>query len=287
MTYPLSDDYCTRFGVSKPDHPYVTGNTFIARSHILLQFRDKVTPSDFLPTDLNLVAKIYDPLNFSHIQDDMDPFLCVDRDYSRETATYTALSKSNLPGTVIPRYFGSYTLQWPVTMSETVTTRSVRLILIEYVPGASLQQLNPADFSQQYRKTLMKAVIDAKTLLYTHGVQHRDLHPRNILVLNDTVAKASDAWGIRIVDFGHSVLGRAPFLELEGPEHLPGVPISPLLRWHKAWRRFEFFSDWIDWDWQSWLECVYGHMRASLTEHMVSTWLPAILTEPREVFIEE
>ncbi|KAG5289068.1 hypothetical protein I7I48_08301 [Histoplasma ohiense] len=156
------------FGVSKPDHPYVTGNTFIARSHIppppihetcnltketrhereemhplnhclihspiggsdgpvtvdlkivkTVRVRDnesaqlavvqiqKVAPSDFLPTDLNLVAKIYDPLYFSHIQDDVDHFLCVDRDYSRETATYTALSKSNLPGTVIPRYFGS------------------------------------------------------------------------------------------------------------------------------------------------------------------------------------
>ncbi|OAX81410.1 hypothetical protein ACJ72_04247 [Emergomyces africanus] len=131
MTYSLSDDYCAGLGVSKPDHPYMTGNALTVRSHIspppnhektpalqrilcvrgrkyihsiavsptlLLQLAvvqvQTVTPLDFPPTGFNLLAKIYDPLYFDHVQDDANPFqiLCVDRDYSCEAAAYTVLS---------------------------------------------------------------------------------------------------------------------------------------------------------------------------------------------------
>lgn len=73
-----------------------------------------VTPTTThgLQTNQTLVAKFYDPLYFDHEQDGADPFLCVDRDYSRETAAYTALSK--LQGTVTPKHYGSYSLEIPV-----------------------------------------------------------------------------------------------------------------------------------------------------------------------------
>ncbi|KKZ60625.1 hypothetical protein EMCG_04698 [[Emmonsia] crescens] len=69
----------------------------------------QVAPQNILPTDNKLLAKIYDPLYYDHEQDDVDPFLCMDRDYSHEAAAYIALSK--LYGTIIPRYFGSFTLK--------------------------------------------------------------------------------------------------------------------------------------------------------------------------------
>ncbi|KAK2789858.1 hypothetical protein FQN53_001221 [Emmonsiellopsis sp. PD_33] len=72
----------------------------------------QVSPQNTLPTDTKLPAKIYDPLYYDHEQDDADPFLCVDRDYSQETAVYRSLP--NLYGTIIPRYFGSFTLKLPV-----------------------------------------------------------------------------------------------------------------------------------------------------------------------------
>ncbi|OJD21939.1 hypothetical protein ACJ73_06720 [Blastomyces percursus] len=128
-------------------------------------------------------------------RDDADPFLCVDWDYSHEVATYKALSK--LYGTIIPRYFGSFTLKWSV---DNKTTRAVRLILIEIVTGTSMQQLKPTGFSQLQRQAIMKAVIDAETLLYTHNIRHGDMPPRNILVLNST--EASNGRRVVIVGFG-------------------------------------------------------------------------------------
>ncbi|OAX78680.1 hypothetical protein ACJ72_07011 [Emergomyces africanus] len=47
---------------------------------------------------LLILAKIYDPLYYDHEQDDADPFLCVDRDYSPETAVYNALPTQIVPG---------------------------------------------------------------------------------------------------------------------------------------------------------------------------------------------
>lgn len=144
------------------------------------------TTTHGLPTNLTLIAKFYDPLYFDHDQDDADPFLCVNRDYSRETATYAALPK--LQGMVIPKYYGSYSLEIAVDASE---KRFVRLILIESIPGSSMQQLDPAGFSQLERQIIMKAVVDAESLIYTHNVQHRDIHPRNILVLSNVVPSHS------------------------------------------------------------------------------------------------
>ena len=62
--------------------------------------------SPMLPTDVQLVAKIYDPLYFNH--DDTDPFYCVDNAYSHETAAYRKLS--DLQGGILPKYFGSFTI---------------------------------------------------------------------------------------------------------------------------------------------------------------------------------
>lgn len=229
------------------------------------------SPPKMLPTDTNLLAKIYDPLYFDHGQDDVDPFLCVDRDYARDTAAYLALPQ--LYGTVIPNYFGSYTLQWPI---DGTTTRLVRLILIELVSGTSMQQLSPMKFSQRDRQAVIKAIIDAETLLYTCNVRHGDIHPRNILLQN-----TAKTWKITIIDFGKARLGRTPYPE-EEQRYLPEVSISPLLRWNKAWGFWHVFDAWVDWDWQSWLEDVYEDTRVSITDHMRSVWLLSILTQPLE-----
>jgi serine/threonine protein kinase len=227
------------------------------------------------PSDVHLIAKFYDPLYFDHEQDDVDPFLCTDHDYSHETAVYKALCQ--FQGTIIPRFYGSYTCQLPIPGGK--TSRSVRLILVENVPGISMQNLKPLDFTQSERQNILKAVVDAESLLYTHNVRHMDVHPRNILVLR------SDDATLRVVliDFGKSLIGRVHYRASPGEEqkYIPGVPISPLLRWNQAWwhDRQDFFDEWIDWDWQPWLEYHYGSTRASITPYMISIWLPSSLTE--------
>jgi hypothetical protein len=45
-----------------------------------------------LPSDTDLLAKFYDPLYFDHEQDKADPFLCVDRAYTHESAVYQKLT---------------------------------------------------------------------------------------------------------------------------------------------------------------------------------------------------
>ncbi|PGH28296.1 hypothetical protein AJ80_00187 [Polytolypa hystricis UAMH7299] len=332
MTHPLSDSFCTRYGYSKPNLPYIKGQCLTVQSHeppaptnndcsydpitarerehihplkrcilhpplegqdgstianleiietvragdshcaqlVVMQVK-QVSPQNALPMGRRLLAKIYDPLYFDHEQDDADPFLCVDRDYSHETASYMALRE--LYGKIVPYYFGSFTLRWHV---DKASTRSVRLILIENIPGTSLQQLNPAHFSQLHRQSIMKAVIDAETSLYTHNVRHGDMHPRNILVLN--AAEAPDARRVVIIDFGKSSTRRTPYLE-EEEQYLPGVEISPLLRWNKAWGFWHAFDPWIDWDWQPWLEYQYAFTRSSITDYMRSVWLPSVVTE--------
>lgn len=238
-----------------------------------------VTPTTIhgLPTNQTLVAKLYDPLYFDHEQDDADPFLCVDRDYSHETAAYTALSK--LQGTVIPKYYGSYSLEIPV---DATNKRFVRLILIESIPGTSMQQLDPVGFSQLERQIIMKAVIDAESLIYAHDVQHKDIHPRNIIVLGNF--EPSHSRKVVLIDFGKSIVGRSRFPEdpMEERQYLQGIPITPLLRWNEAWWPYlqTSFGAWIDWDWQPWLGYNYASTSASITEKMRSVWLPAFLTSP-------
>ncbi|KAK9239598.1 hypothetical protein V1525DRAFT_397871 [Lipomyces kononenkoae] len=229
------------------------------------------------PVDTPLIAKFYDPLYFDHEQDDVDPFLCVDRHYSHEVAAYNALS--DLQGSTIPRYYGSYSLELPAE----ATVRSVRLILMEFIPGASMRQLNPCDFSQLQRQVIMKAIVDAESLVYTHNVRHRDIHPRNILVLNTATAPYERR--VVVIDFGIADIGRSPVPgdPESDAKYLPGVPISPLLRWNVAWWPYFFqpcFSEWIDWDWQSWLERNYGTIDPSSMGHMISIWLPSWITKP-------
>lgn len=52
----------------------------------------------------------------------------------------------------------------------------------------------------------------------------------------------------------------------------PGVPISPILRWDVSNGQVEPFEDWIDWDWDSWLDCQYESTKSSITEDMISRW---------------
>ncbi|KAK9242381.1 hypothetical protein V1506DRAFT_89612 [Lipomyces tetrasporus] len=152
---------------------------------------------------------------------------------------------------------------------------------MEFVPGTSMQQLNPSDFSQLERQVIMKAVIDAESLVYTHNVRHSDIHPRNILVLS-TATTTYDR-RVVVVDFGKADVGRSPcpIDPEEEARYLPGVPISPLLRWNVAWWHHvqTYFSKWIDWDWQPWLEDNYGSIDTSSMGYMIKLWLPSFLTK--------
>ena len=125
-----------------------------------------------------VVAKLYDPM---YIDDDefyVNPFLVADKEYTHEVAAYRAFS--DFQGSTIPQYYGSYSLDIPLETME--NKRSVRLILIQYIPGISMQKAISGQFSLEFRQNIMKSLVESDTLVYAKNILLRDLHPRNVIM---------------------------------------------------------------------------------------------------------
>lgn len=87
-----------------------------------------------------------------------------------------------------------------------------------------------------------------------------------------------DLKSVTFIDFGSTEFGRItvhpPLSPEELADFLPGVYISPLLRWHEVQDRADKFEAWIDWDWQALLEGEYAQDEAGITQGMRDLWLP-------------
>lgn len=113
------------------------------------------------------VAKFYDPLYFDHSEFGADPFQPADVEYMRESAAYRRLSARKEKN--IPAFYGSYTLEMAVPPAS---SRSVRLILLEYIHGKPMNTIKPRKLSQPYRKAIMKQVVSAETRFFEKDVSH-------------------------------------------------------------------------------------------------------------------
>lgn len=217
-----------------------------------------------------IVAKIYDPL---YAEDDgyVNPFRFADKHYTHEAGAYAALSK--FQGSKIPRFYGPYTLSIPVEQSA---ERQVRLILIEFIPGVSMNSAKPESFSRSTRQHILKTIVDFETYLYAHDLVHRDIHPRNIILQHESKSDGDGGVKVIFVDFADVEFSRTAFYSYGVKEEqlLPKTYISPLLRWHSAHSRIPGFKEWIDWDWQSWLDKEFEDTAASITEQMREVFLP-------------
>lgn len=232
------------------------------------------TSPDFqgLEKGKRLVAKAYDPLYFNDDDGYLNPFLCVDRHDTHEARAYEVLS--DLQNHMIPKFYGSFSLGIPVDPSR---ARTVRLILIEHVPGLSMQAAIPSDYSQPVRQQIMKSVVDFDSLVYERDILLTDLRPSNIILVEN--GHFDEQRRLIFVDFGGAVFGRIrDDLDIRRPELFLGTYISPLLRWCTA--PTLFFDDWIDWDWQSWLEAEYQHTAVTVTEEMRKTYLLDYVPSP-------
>ena len=106
-------------------------------------------------------------------------------------------------------------------------------------------------------------------------MRHRDVHPRNIIIQGINADLSS--LRIKFIDFGHAAIGRSPDptdYEFEA-EFLPGIYISPLLRWfkHRSRPPAGNFEEWIDWDWNEWLLKTYQSDIKDITFDMKNKWL--------------
>lgn len=228
-----------------------------------------------LGNNRTVVAKFYDPLYWDHGESTGDPFYCVNRHYTHEAATYDRLA--DLQGTVVPFFYGSYSLELPVD-HPLAKTRSVRLIFMEHIHASSMRELKPEDFSQSERQHIIKLIIDGETAIHTRDIILEDLHPRNVLVERGQESQ-QDIKRVVHIDFGSNMMSRF-WWEGYGAERektrLPGVFISPLIRWHRESGRTFNFLEWIDWDYQSWLQDEYAHTLSSVTPQILSAYLPEV-----------
>ncbi len=124
------------------------------------------------------MAKIFDPLYQDHQQNEVDPFPYADTAYANEAAAYAKLA--HLHGGLVPSYYDSYTFDLYEPLAA--AARAVRLVLIEYVHGRALGDLDPGHFSQRARRRIIGDLIDAETAVFAEGVIHRDLYPHNVLL---------------------------------------------------------------------------------------------------------
>lgn len=259
-------------------HPPLQGTTLWSEP-ISITITDEITPNStsgarLLGVNGNLVAKVYDPLYYAIPTWSNDvgtnPFRLADCDYSYEVAAYERAS-GRLGGTVIPKYYGSFTCKLSVITASGTTARSVRLILIERILGTCMRDLEPnhKHVPRYQRQNLMAKIVDAESLLFAHGVSHRDMHPRNVMLCGVDL----DDINLRVVliDFGRSSLINNNAVDDSG------LPHSPLLRWDVRREVHENFEalGWIDWDWQAWLEERWSDSKAyaPITDVSRKDWL--------------
>ncbi|PYI05941.1 hypothetical protein BO78DRAFT_139100 [Aspergillus sclerotiicarbonarius CBS 121057] len=232
-----------------------------------------------------VVAKLYDPLYYGHSNDDVDPFIWVDVEYTRESAAYRYLHGHGQKCGSIPDYYGSYSMDIRHSDHQ---VRTVRLILLEHISGHPLTTLHPSDFPDSFWKAVMKQIVDVESQLYQINLRHGDTHPRNVMIQGDKIDPSEPH--VKFIDFGHASVGRSPNPQNSDQEtrFLPGVYISPLLRWFQSRGREPVchFEEWINWNWNEWLLGAYRSDKESITPEMIRKWLPASMRQQFQSLIE-
>jgi serine/threonine protein kinase len=88
-----------------------------------------------------------------------------------------------------------------VSVFDTIATDEGALIVMEYVPGESLEDLSkrgPLDPDRVV--AILRQAADALDHAHSHGVVHRDIKPANILVRDDGTVKLADLGIARAID---------------------------------------------------------------------------------------
>ena len=123
----------------------------------------------------------------------------VDKHYIHEVYTYALLA--HLQGTLITKFYGLFSLEIPVSG---LATRVVRLIVIEYISGVSMQQAHPGRYSLHSRQQIMEWVIDFESLVLQLDIALTDLCPRNVMLPNTSDHPQRV---IVFLDFGGAIFG--------------------------------------------------------------------------------
>jgi tRNA A-37 threonylcarbamoyl transferase component Bud32 len=106
----------------------------------------------------------------------------------------------------MPKYFGPWTVDVPITMEGETKYREVRMILIEHVVGTRLQDMKPANLAREERENIMIKLIEADSDLRFFGLRHDDLAPRNVIVSAIDRTATGDSTPTNAPPFAHPSL---------------------------------------------------------------------------------
>jgi eukaryotic-like serine/threonine-protein kinase len=118
-----------------------------------------------------------------------------------------------------------------VTIYDVGETNSRPFIVMQYLPGGSLEELLHREGAQSPQRALpwLESAADALDYAHAHGVVHRDVKPANILLDEDGGAHVADfgiatAAGLASLTQTGTILGTAGYL---APEQAEGRPAGP------------------------------------------------------------
>jgi hypothetical protein len=224
------------------------------------------------------VAKIYDGFEYELAEPGKRSSDCMywaDLHYSREAAAYESIP-ARFQGSIVPRYFGSWT--FPLPTGAPGRHRWVRMILIEYIHGECMLDMilrawgatraspRPArwreesqslDYSllppEHERLDILARIVEADTMLWWYGgVSHGDMEPRNVMVSRSGPANAVSR--ITLIDFNNAFVLHRCDRGRQIIENLglgKGLPPSPIERY---WTGSQFayggtYGEWIPESW--------------------------------------
>ncbi|KAG9185382.1 hypothetical protein G6011_07926 [Alternaria panax] len=207
----------------------------------------------------NIVAKIYDPLYDAGgdcYDNKRDVVVLADGDYTREAAAYDQLRRDPETLSLVPEYYGSWTIEVPTTVSDETFTRHVRLILIEHINGTVMSSVQPQLLSRQTRSSIIEKVLEAESLVFNAGVLHRDMSPRNVMLVSPSPTSSFDDPDLRVVIIDFNVsnvirLSNASCQPSDNPsptslqKQWPGKLLGPVTRFWNAMEEFEA-RDWVN-----------------------------------------
>lgn len=226
-------------------NPPAAGSTIINEAYTFTIISTIRTGSDcgaqLVRTNDGLVAKIYDPLFYSFrnrmcSRFRVDVAFDADSDYAREAAAYQALQGTFAEDNITARYHKSWTIDIVTNLKGKDVIRAVRLILVEYVPGTPMADIDPDSLTAEEKERIMFKVIEADYDLRRAGVKHEDIAPRNI-ILSDRPDTTDTHLRVIFVDLGHSTVfkirfGRPALWEM----------LNPLFEWSSP-------SEWTSMGW--------------------------------------
>lgn len=227
------------------------------------------------------VAKIFDALYYCCRRGagPRDVTAEADKDYATEAAAYKRLADAGETGVSAPKYYGSWTLELPITRRGVWQLRPVRLLLIEHLEGMDLKALRIQNsmhedgpdayhLPEEYRLEVLAQALEGYVRMLHWGVDQRDLAPRNVMLVTDATRTVEASTGMNvprvvIIDYNVAIV-HSRTIKGKHPHENLARPINPM---EYFWLSLsgDDFEGWVPREWrdshrllQEWLTRRFG-----------------------------